>query len=127
MFTPELKPELSELKKMMDDLGICHPSKHFNISDDIHREIDILHIIGGDYLVLASDFFRSSEDVLKRCEEYNKTGKLCKENGIRYIYHNHAHEFQKFEGKSALEILVENTDPEYVNFEIYTHVGVQGR
>ena len=55
MFTPELKPELSELKKMMDDLGICHPSKHFNISDDIHREIDILHIIGGDYLVLASD------------------------------------------------------------------------
>lgn len=120
MFTSELKVELTELKKMMDELGICHPSKHFNVSDDVHREIDRLHIIGGEYLALASDFFKSRDDVLKHCEAYNETGKLCKENGIRYIYHNHAHEFQKFEGRSALELLVENTDPEYVNFEIDT-------
>jgi len=120
MFTEELKAELCELKKMMDDLGIVHPSKHFNIGDDIYQDIDRLHIIGGEYLVLASDFFRSRDDVLERCEKYNQQGKLLKENGLKYIYHNHAHEFQKFEGKSALELLVENTDPDYVNFEIDT-------
>ncbi|MFR6332743.1 MAG: hypothetical protein ACLUOI_30825 [Eisenbergiella sp.] len=29
MFTPELKVDMKELKKMMDEVGIEHPSKHF--------------------------------------------------------------------------------------------------
>lgn len=128
MFTPELKVDMKELKKMMDEVGIEHPSKHYcpYLTSDLNSEIERLHIIGGDYLALASDFFTSRDEVLSRCEMYNETGKICKENGISFIYHNHAHEFQKFVDKSALELLVENTDPEYVNFEIDTMWAFRG-
>jgi sugar phosphate isomerase/epimerase len=79
MFTPELKVDMKELKKMMDEVGIEHPSKHYcpYLTSDLNSEIERLHIIGGDYLALASDFFTSRDEVLTRCEMYNQTGKIC--------------------------------------------------
>ena len=44
-------------------------------TSDLNSEIERLHIIGGDYLALASDFFTSRDEVLSRCEMYNETGK----------------------------------------------------
>ena len=43
---------------MMDEVGIEHPSKHYcpYLTSDLNSEIERLHIIGGDYLALASDF-----------------------------------------------------------------------
>ena len=33
-------------------------------------------------------------------------------------YHNHDYEFQEVEGKRIIDVLLEETDPEYVDFEI---------
>ena len=76
--------------------------------------------IGNRNIVHPIDFFRSESDVLKKCEFYNKMGAFCKSEGMRYLYHNHFHEFQKFNGKPALEIIRDNTDPECVSFELDT-------
>lgn len=71
---------------MMDELGIEHPSKHYcpYLTSDLDKEIERLHIIGGEYLALASDFFTDRDEVLRRCEMYNETGKKCRE---RYPVH----------------------------------------
>ena len=37
------------------------------------------------------------------CDYFNQVGKKCKENGISFGYHNHAHEFQKVEDKEVME------------------------
>ena len=70
MFTPALKTDMKELRKMMDELGIEHPSKHYcpYLTSDLDKEIERLHIIGGEYLALASDFFTDRDEVLRRCE-----------------------------------------------------------
>ena len=41
--------------------------------------------------------------------------------GLHLYYHNHHFEFERFGGKTGFELLVENTDPDYVGFEIDVH------
>lgn len=53
------------------------------------------------------------------CDYLNAIGKLCKENGIKYGYHNHSHEFQAVEGKEKMmDYLLQHTNPDYVFFEM---------
>lgn len=48
----------------------------------------------------------------------NAAGKRLKEGGVHLLYHNHNCEFRKLaSGRSAYRFLIEETDPEYVNFE----------
>lgn len=61
---------------------------------------------------------KTMKDLLTQCKYLNEIGKLCKQSGIKFGYHNHSHEFQKVEGKTIYDVMLENTDPEYVFFEM---------
>jgi len=62
--------------------------------------------------------FSNLPAVLALVEELNRAGKLLAESGIQLLYHNHNCEFRKVEPeKTAYHLLVEKTDPQYVNFE----------
>lgn len=62
--------------------------------------------------------YSSKQAVLKLAADLNKAGKLLKEGGINFLYHNHNCEFRRVEsGETAYELLLEKTDPNYVNFE----------
>ena len=46
-------------------------------------------------------------------------GQKCKEAGLQLLYHNHDFEFKKGEdGTAVIDYLLENTDPELVNFQM---------
>jgi len=45
-------------------------------------------------------------------------GEIAKKNGIRFGYHNHALEFDKIDGQLPYDILVSQTDPLLVTFEM---------
>lgn len=48
----------------------------------------------------------------------NQTGKVLKQNGLNLLYHNHNVELLQVKpGMRAYDILLQETDPEYVNFE----------
>ncbi|WP_437917845.1 sugar phosphate isomerase/epimerase family protein [Sphingobacterium sp. LRF_L2] len=70
----------------------------------------------------------SVEELAVQCRYLNEVGKLCKENGIKYGYHNHAHEFEKVEDKVVmLDYMLENTDAENVFFEMDVYWTVIGK
>src|SRR5678816_663196 len=48
----------------------------------------------------------------------NKIARACHERGIDFAYHNHSFEFQKFDGKTGLDIVFENTEPHLVKAEL---------
>ena len=51
----------------------------------------------------------------------NRVGKVLAERGIRLLYHNHNVELQKVApGKTAYDIIIEKTNPLYVNTEIHS-------
>ena len=58
---------------------------------------------------------------------YNEVGKRCNAAGLKYGYHNHAHEFQKVEDKEImLDYMLQHTNPEYVFFQMDVYWVVRG-
>ncbi|MDD3037480.1 sugar phosphate isomerase/epimerase [Bacteroides sp.] len=71
---------------------------------------------------------KTLKDLQTYCNYFNEIGKRCKENGMLYGYHNHAHEFQKVEDKEVMyNYMLENTNPDYVFFEMDVYWVVRGQ
>ena len=68
------------------------------------------------------------KDLKTYCDYFNIVGEKCKKQGIQFGYHNHAHEYQKVENKEKmLDFMIENTNPEYVFFEMDVYWTVIGK
>lgn len=71
---------------------------------------------------------KTVKDLQTYCNYFNEIGKRCKENGMLYGYHNHAHEFEKVEDKVVMyNYMLENTNPDYVFFEMDVYWVVRGQ
>lgn len=71
---------------------------------------------------------KTLKDLQTYCNYFNEIGKRCKENGMLYGYHNHAHEFEKVEGKEVMyNYMLENTNPDYVFFQMDVYWVVRGQ
>lgn len=77
---------------------------------------------GTKYIVLTGmyRFDYSNQEAMKDLRKrLNTAGKQLKEGGIELLYHNHNCEFRKLpSGETAYQFLIDNTNPEYVNFEL---------
>ena len=84
---------------------------------------------GMEYIVCPGHHIPDNLKDLKTWSEYhNAIGKKCAEAGLKYGFHNHSNEFtRKIEGKVMYDYLLENTDPEYVFFEMDVYWAVMGK
>ena len=65
--------------------------------------------------------------VLDLAERLNRGGKRLKEGGISLLYHNHNCELRRVNAqKRAYDILLEQTDPRFVNFEFDSYWFTEG-
>ncbi|MBK7628394.1 MAG: TIM barrel protein [Bacteroidales bacterium] len=58
------------------------------------------------------------EDCKKSAERLNYLGKVCKENGLTLIWHNHDKEFAAMETGLPFDYLMKNTDSDLVKCEL---------
>lgn len=118
----------AELKKFLDSLNIQIISIMFDPFDGLDEMCEYQNEIGNHNVVFSRDYYQNREEVLRRAEWLNKTGKICAKHGIQFHYHNHFHEFMKFPGedKTIWEMLLENTDPELVKIEVDTFWVMRG-
>ncbi len=76
---------------------------------------------GLEYLILPSMMGRNettTDDFKKTAREMNCIGKICRRFDIRFGYHNHEFEFKPIDGQLPYDILLMNTDPELVGFQM---------
>lgn len=114
-----------ELKQRLSDLGLtivgCHVSP-LDL-DTVPRALDYQVELGNKQI--GNDIFfypyGDMDVVLKRCELFNQVGELARQRGMRFYYHNHYMEFQRFGDKYVYEVLAEKTDPSLVYFEPDTY------
>ncbi|WP_410492709.1 sugar phosphate isomerase/epimerase family protein [Cyclobacterium sp. SYSU L10401] len=58
-------------------------------------------------------------DAEKAIADFNKAGKILKEeHDLTFCYHNHGYEFYPHENGTLFDYMMEQTDPEYVSYEI---------
>lgn len=78
-------------------------------------------------LVMSYSQKLNTEAELKVMAEYlDAIGRKCNEAGIRFGYHNHAHEFAKIGDTTMMDYFLANTDPENVFIEMDVYWAVVG-
>lgn len=108
-----------DFKKYMDDLGMKIISSHCNNTVDFERKAAEAAEIGMKYLICPYKGPQKTIDQFKKfAEEFNKSGEVCKKNGIRFAYHNHDYSFKPIDGQVPQEVMMNATDKELVDFEM---------
>ena len=114
----------SEIRSLLAQNGLTSPSTHLSyesISKDWQKQLDDAKTAGHEWVTVAwmPEDQRGSADVWKRhAAEFNKAGAQAKASGLRFAYHNHDFEIRPVDGQRPLEIMLSNTDPSLVDFEM---------
>lgn len=106
-------------KKHMDELGMRLIASHCDMNKNFEKKVEEAAAIGMKYLIcpwLGAQ--KSLDDYKRHAETFNNKGELCKKNGLRFAYHNHDYTFKLQEGKLPQDVLMKETDPSLVDFEL---------
>ena len=116
------------MQKLLKETGANLISGHIRpINEETIDPMIAYHTqVGTKYLGQSADFYTGYDQLMERCEYYNWAGKKLSEHGIKFLIHNHYHEFQKLNGKEILFHIMDNTDPNYVSFELDTFWAMRG-
>ena len=111
-----------ELNQVLAESGSRVISNHIApfTEDNAPAVIAYNKAIGNKYVVYPVGYYSSKEDVLEVCGRLNRIGEMCKKEGMYLLYHNHYQEFQKFDGKTVMDYIVDETDPESIGLELDT-------
>jgi sugar phosphate isomerase/epimerase len=109
----------TDFKKYMDDLGMVIVSSHCDINKDFEKKAADAAAIGMKHLICPwIGPQKKIDDFKKFADEFNKRGEICKKNGIRFAYHNHDYSFVQLDGQMGQDVMMNNTDPELVDYEL---------
>jgi sugar phosphate isomerase/epimerase len=117
-FTP------TQVKNYLTQIGLqwvaCHV-EYDQLTTQLDRLIASLNEIGCANLVLSYLDYHSIDEVNEAAKLFNHIGETCRSRGIQFLYHNHNHEFQQFDGRRVLDLLLQWTDPQLVKVELDTY------
>ena len=119
----------TEFKTYVNDLGMQIISSHCRIAKDFESQADQAAEIGMKYLITAdldNNLFPGKKEASlgldefkKAADTFNHLGEECKKRGLKFGYHNHDNPFkQQFDGQYGLDVMLKNTDPSLVDFEM---------
>lgn len=117
--------EAAKLRSLLDELDLKAIGSHVgtkNIQEDLQKEIDYIKTLGGQYLICpyVAEEDRDSEDKWKLLFDlFEKAGSEAKRQGLQFLYHNHAFEFEaEVDGQFVFDALYAATSPENVQVEL---------
>lgn len=112
-------------KKLLDERGLKAVStgaSYEQIVKDPEAVAKQAKELGASYVMVAwiphqkANF--TLENAKKAAEDFNRVGKILKDNGLTFCYHDHGYEFQPYQNGTLFDYIVQNTDPKYVSFEM---------
>ena len=120
-------------RALIKESGLQVVSLHLDLGTlerDVQAAIEEAKSFDTKYIVITGMYrfdYGSEAAVRELAERLNKTGKALREQGIELLYHNHNCELRKVNTKqTAYDILLEETDPSYVNFEFDSYWFAEG-
>lgn len=107
------------MQQYVEDLGMKLVSSHTNIREDFEHKAAEAASIGMRYLIDPWEGPQKTIDDFKRiADTFNEKGAICKKEGIGFGYHNHAYSFEPVDGQLPQDVMMQNTDPDLVDFEM---------
>jgi sugar phosphate isomerase/epimerase len=120
-----------EFRRLLDDNGLACPSAHLAFDlENLGPTFESAHALGIHYVTSAGlrgslrppvtgpDTGMTLDQAKRTADLANKIGERAKQAGFQYAYHNHNVEFVDQGGTIGYDILLRETDPDLVKFEI---------
>jgi sugar phosphate isomerase/epimerase len=115
----------ADYRRLCEERGIRIPStgaSYQELVEDPQKVAETAKIYGAEYVMCAWVPHEKGEfslaDAQKAVRDFNMAGKVLKENGLTLCYHAHGYEFQPYGKGTLLDYIIQNTNPEYVSFEM---------
>ena len=109
-----------ELRHMIDDAGLSVPSGHFDY-EGFAGKLDYAKQLGLNWMVcpmLPKSQWATIDGFHTAAKQFNEWGKQVADLGMRFAFHNHDYEFKPYGDKTGYQILLDETDPHLVFFEM---------
>ncbi len=118
----DLSPQ--DLKTIIDDLGIRASGAHVPFDSwetDPESVITDMHTLDCTHAILPMappEYCRDEAVVAGLAESLNRWGELCRQESVTFSYHNHDFEFAPLGETTMWDVLIKETDPSLVHFEL---------
>jgi sugar phosphate isomerase/epimerase len=116
-----------ELARVLDGEGLVCCSTHEDSEElltdpeAVIERLNILRCTATAYPYPKGQDFSTLEGVRRLCKALNRTGKIMRKAGITFSYHNHNLEFHRLNGRTVLEWIMAETDPDALEMELDTY------
>jgi len=113
----------AEMKKALDETGLNPIGSHVGLDRLEHaldEEIEFHKAIGAEYIICPMAAMETKSDAIALAEKLTPIAHKITAAGLKFGYHNHAHEFAVCEGEYLLDILFKHLPPTAVmELDIY--------
>ena len=118
LFGPNFRIPPEEMKQLLEELHLEPVSMHAPGPEQVIDMIPYAVKVGMRYIGIGAHTMMDDAAVHSFAKDLNRMGKVCRENGLTLTYHNHTQEFLPCGDTTVIDTLMNETDPEYVSFEL---------
>lgn len=122
---------VAEFKALLDELGLTTTSGHYGFSDYFNASDEELRWFVAQCIKAAKALespyitwpwihpdYRNAKDFKRLATLLNTIGKQVAEAGLGFAYHNHGYEFDDWGGTTGFEIILAETNPDWVKLQM---------
>ncbi|MEU5974634.1 sugar phosphate isomerase/epimerase [Streptomyces sp. NPDC047315] len=123
----------AQIRSVLDDVGLRAVLEH--VGYDVLRgpglgtALDDVRVLGGRWVVVPSlpRALHTPAGFRQAAREFNRIGAAARAAGLGpLLFHNHGADHQVVDGENLYDILLRETDPEFVAFELDLYWAVKG-
>ncbi len=114
----------AQIRDLLRRDGLTSPSTHLpfeSLDTTWQKQLDDAKAVGHHWATIAyiaEDKRRTLDDWKRHAATFNRAAAQAKSAGLRFAYHNHDFEFKAIDGTRPYDILLKETDPSLVAFEM---------
>ncbi|WP_246257921.1 sugar phosphate isomerase/epimerase family protein [Amycolatopsis anabasis] len=117
----------TEFRTLLDRYHLVALSSHVGFDGaDVDQLIADAKTLGHGHAVCAYANYRTIPEWRDFAARLDRAARAFRRAGIRYGYHNHAHEFQAIDGVRPYDVLTRETSREFVHLEVDLYWAVTG-
>jgi sugar phosphate isomerase/epimerase len=114
----------AQVHSILSEHRLAAPSMHtdlLTLQQGMGALAEAAHVLGATYVTLPSipaDKRKSLDDFKRMADSFNSIGNEARRNGLKFAYHNHGYGLHEMQGQIPLQLMLQQTDPTLVFFEM---------
>ena len=114
----------AQIRDLLRRDGLTSPSTHLpfeSLETTWQKQLDDAKAVGHHWVTIAyiaEEKRRTLDDGKRHAAAFNRAAAHAKSAGLRFAYHNHDFELRAIDGTRPIDLLLKETDPSLVDFEM---------